>query len=84
MIKFGIQLPHELLELIMKAAAFADRSNIDSVFTPNNLVGVGMRNFPCYETFTILGKLSYFNEKSLSRHPCERCSEEASSHAPLV
>lgn len=77
-IKFGIQLPHDPHDLIIKAAVFADRNGFDSVFTPDHLVGVGIRNWSSYEAFTLLGYLASVTTKVrlgtcvsdvLRRHP---------------
>ncbi len=89
MIKFGIQLPHEPLELIIRAAAFADQSNIDSVFTPDHIVGIGIRNFSCYEAFTLLGKLASITRRVqlgtcvsdvLRRHPATLLQSAVTLH----
>jgi len=56
--RFGIQLPHDPKDLILKASIFADRNGFDSVFTPDHLVGIGIRNWSSYEAFTLLGAVS--------------------------
>jgi phthiodiolone/phenolphthiodiolone dimycocerosates ketoreductase len=46
--------------LILKASIFADRNGFDSVFTPDHLVGIGIRNWTSYEAFTLLGSISRY------------------------
>ncbi len=58
MFRVGIQLPHYPIELIMKAGVYADKVGLDSVFTPDHLVGIGLRNFRTYEAFSVLGFLA--------------------------
>ena len=57
-IKFGLQLPHDPVDLILKAAIFADKNGFDSVFTPDHLVGVGIKNWDAFEAFTLLAAIS--------------------------
>ena len=77
-VKFGIQLPHDPHDLIVRAAVFADKNGFDSVFTPDHLVGVGIKNWSSYEAFTLLGYLASVTKKVklgtcvsdvLRRHP---------------
>ncbi|AGK60595.1 Coenzyme F420-dependent N5,N10-methylene tetrahydromethanopterin reductase-related flavin-dependent oxidoreductase [Archaeoglobus sulfaticallidus PM70-1] len=63
MLKIGIQLPHDPHELIIKSAVFADRNGFDSVFTPDHLVGIGIKNWSSYEAFTLLGVLAKLTTK---------------------
>ncbi len=58
MVKIGIQLPHDPLSLILKAGIYADKNGFDSVFTPDHLVGIGIKNFQSFEAFEILSFLS--------------------------
>ena len=76
--RFGIQLPHDPEDLIIKASIFADRNGFDSVFTPDHLVGIGIRNWSSYEAFTLLGAISQVTRRVklgtcvsdvLRRHP---------------
>ncbi|WP_456370860.1 LLM class flavin-dependent oxidoreductase [Geoglobus sp.] len=80
MVKIGIQLPHEPMELILRAGVYADRNGFDSVFSPDHLVGIGIRDFSCFEPFTVLGRLSSLTERVLlgtcvsdvvRRHPAQ-------------
>ncbi|NOY11919.1 MAG: LLM class flavin-dependent oxidoreductase, partial [Archaeoglobi archaeon] len=80
MVKIGIQLPHEPIDLILRAGVYADRNGFDSVFTPDHLVGIGIRDFSCFEAFTILARLSSETEGVLlgtcvsdvvRRHPAQ-------------
>ena len=57
-IKFGIQLPHDPYDLIVRATLFAEKNGFDSVFTPDHLVGIGFKNWSSYEAFTLLGYLA--------------------------
>jgi len=57
-VRFGLQLPHDPVNLILKAAIFADKNGFDSVFTPDHLVGVGIRNWDAFEAFTLLAAIS--------------------------
>jgi phthiodiolone/phenolphthiodiolone dimycocerosates ketoreductase len=57
-VKFGIQLPHDPVDIILKASLYADRNGFDSVFTPDHLVGIGIKNWSAYEAFTLLGAIS--------------------------
>ncbi len=77
-LKFGLQLPHYPLDLILKAARFAEEIGFDYVLTPDHLVGIGIRNFDCYESFSLLGAISTITSKVkigtcvsdvLRRHP---------------
>jgi phthiodiolone/phenolphthiodiolone dimycocerosates ketoreductase len=77
-VRFGIQLPHDPKDLILKASVFADRNGFDSVFTPDHLVGIGIKNWSSYEAFTLLGAISQITRKVkigtcvsdvLRRHP---------------
>ncbi len=65
MVKVGIQLPHDPIELIIQAGIFADKNGFDSVFTPDHLVGIGIKNFQSFEAFTVLGFLSGITENVL-------------------
>ncbi|AKG90887.1 Coenzyme F420-dependent N5,N10-methylene tetrahydromethanopterin reductase [Geoglobus ahangari] len=80
MVKIGIQLPHEPMNLILSAGVYADRNGFDSVFTPDHLVGIEIRDFSCFEAFTILARLSSETERVLlgtcvsdvvRRHPAQ-------------
>ena len=80
MVKIGIQLPHEPMELILRAGVYADKNGFDSVFSPDHLVGIGMRDFSCFEPFTLLGRLSAVTERVMlgtcvsdvvRRHPAQ-------------
>jgi phthiodiolone/phenolphthiodiolone dimycocerosates ketoreductase len=77
-VKFGIQLPHDPADLILKASIFADRNGFHSVFTPDHLVGIGIRNWYAFESFTLLGAISQVTHRVklgicvsdvLRRHP---------------
>ncbi|MBO8182851.1 MAG: LLM class flavin-dependent oxidoreductase [Archaeoglobus sp.] len=77
-LRFGIQLPHDPKDLILRASIFADRNGFDSVFTPDHLVGIGIKNWSSYEAFTLLGAISQVTTKVklgtcvsdvLRRHP---------------
>lgn len=57
-IKFGLQLPHNPTNLILKAAIFADKNGFNSVFGPDHLVGVGIKNWNAFEAFTLLAAIS--------------------------
>ncbi|RLI79529.1 LLM class flavin-dependent oxidoreductase [Archaeoglobales archaeon] len=57
-VRFGLQLPHDPVDLILKAAIFADKSGFNSVFTPDHLVGVGIKNWDAFEAFTLLAAIS--------------------------
>lgn len=57
-VRFGLQLPHDPVDLILKAALFADKNGFDSVFTPDHLIGVGIRNWDAFEAFTLLAAIS--------------------------
>ena len=65
MVKVGIQLPHDPMELIIQAGKFADKNGFDSVFTPDHIVGIGIKNFQSFEAFTVLGFLSGITENVL-------------------
>ncbi len=58
MFRVGIQLPHYPIELVIKAGVYADKTGFDSIFTPDHLVGIGIKNFHAYEAFSILGYLA--------------------------
>ena len=61
MFRVGIQLPHYPIELVIKAGVYADKLGFNSIFTPDHLVGIGLKNFYAYEAFSILG---YFAAKT--------------------
>ncbi len=58
MVKIGVQLPHDPIDLILKSAIYADKNGFDSVFTPDHLIGIGIKNFESFEAFSILSYLS--------------------------
>ena len=77
-IRFGIQLPHDPMDLIFESAILAEKLGFDSVFTPDHLVGIGLRQWDSFEAFTLLGGISRVTERVmlgtcvsdvLRRHP---------------
>ncbi len=58
MIKFGIQLPQKPVELVLNSAIHAEKLGFDGVFTPDHLVGIGLRNWDAFEAFTLLAAIS--------------------------
>ncbi len=63
MIKFGIQLPHDPVELIFDSAVLAENLGFDSVFTPDHLVGIGIRQWDSFEAFTLLGGIAKVTDR---------------------
>ncbi len=58
MIKFGIQLPQKPVDLVLNSAIYADKLGFDSIFTPDHLVGIGLKNWDAFEAFTLLAAIS--------------------------
>jgi len=63
MVRFGIQLPHDPIELIFESAILAEKLGFDSVFTPDHLVGIGIRQWDSFEAFTLLGGIAKITSK---------------------
>ncbi len=63
MIKFGLQLPHDPIDLIFDSALLAEKLGFNSVFTPDHLVGIGIRQWDSFEAFTLLGGIAKITEK---------------------
>jgi phthiodiolone/phenolphthiodiolone dimycocerosates ketoreductase len=63
MVRFGLQLPHDPIDLILESALLAEKLGFDSVFTPDHLVGIGIRQWDAFEAFTVLGAISKLTER---------------------
>ncbi len=63
MIKFGIQLPHDPIDLIFDSALLAEKLGFNSVFTPDHLVGIGIKQWDSFEAFTLLGGIAKITSK---------------------
>ncbi|MFQ6050730.1 MAG: LLM class flavin-dependent oxidoreductase [Candidatus Hydrothermarchaeota archaeon] len=57
-VKFGIQLPLHPMDLIFETAVYAEKNYFDSVWTPDHLVGIGIRRWDCFEAWSVLSALA--------------------------
>jgi len=63
MVRFGLQLPHDPIDLVLESAVLAEKLGFDSVFTPDHLVGIGIRQWDAFEAFTVLGAISKLTKR---------------------
>ncbi len=53
-IKFGLQLPLHPVDLILSSAVQAEKAGFDAVWTPDHLVGIGIKRYDAFEAWSVL------------------------------
>lgn len=53
-VKFGLQLPLHPMSLILRSAVQAEEVGFDAVWTPDHLVGIGIKRFDAFEAWSVL------------------------------
>lgn len=79
-IKFGLQLPLHPMDLILRSAASAEKSNFDSVWTPDHLVGIGIRRWDAFEAWSALTACAL----KTKRVTLGTCVSDVHRHHPAV
>ncbi|MEM2924893.1 MAG: LLM class flavin-dependent oxidoreductase [Methanocellales archaeon] len=79
-IKFGLQLPLHPMDLILRVAAYADKANFDSLFTPDHLVGIGIKRWDAFEAWSVLTACAFVTK----RVTLGTCVSDVYRHHPAV
>lgn len=79
-IKFGLQLPLHPMDLILRTAAYADKANFDSLFTPDHLVGIGIKRWDAFEAWSVLTACALITK----RVKLGTCVSDVHRHHPAV
>lgn len=79
-VKFGLQLPLHPMDLILWSAVQAEEAGFDAVWTPDHLVGIGMKRFDAFEAWSVLTACAMLT----NRVTLGTCVSDAHRHHPAV
>lgn len=78
--KFGLQLPQYPMDLILWSAVRAEEAGFDAIWTPDHLVGIGIKRFDAFEAWSVLTACAMLtNRVSLGT-----CVSDLHRHHPAV